>query len=259
MRELILAIETSTRFSNVALTDAGGDPVAQRATTPEEGRPLAELVRDCVDGRWDDVGAYAVGIGPGSFTGLRVGLAFLKGVAAARPRPVVPISSLAAWAQSVDDIEASGSAGSRWVVLDARRSRVWAGQYRVEDDGLVAALRDDFTAPLSDVQAAVLAAPGVVVGTAAAEVKAHAMTALDAAEGRRSPIEASRSEAVDAPPSIGSTPDPALAVPRPSAVHLARLARRAWGMGRARSIRDVAPNYLMASAAEEKANPPTRR
>ena len=242
MGELILAIETSTRFADVALVDAAGVPVARSSTTPDEGRPLAELVLACAGDRWGDVQAYAIGVGPGSFTGLRVGLALLKGVAAARPRPVVPVSSLAAWAQSLDDADAARAARERWVVLDARRSQVWAGHYRVGSDGLVEPVQPDFRAPLSNVRSVVVRSGSPVVGTATGWVFEADGSGAGAASRR------------DTPPPLGgaNVRDFASAVPSPSAVHLARLARRAVREGAVVAVRDVAPNYLMASAAEEK-------
>jgi tRNA threonylcarbamoyladenosine biosynthesis protein TsaB len=246
MGELILAVETSTRFANVALVDAAGGPVAHRSTTPDEGRPLAELVLACVGDRWGDVQAYAIGVGPGSFTGLRVGLALLKGVAAARPRPVVPVSSLAAWAQSLDDVDAARVARERWVVLDARRSQVWAGCYRVGPRGLVEPVQPDFRTSLFEVRAQIVRSDAAVVGTAAGLL----LDPGGAGEGDHA-RDASRR---DTPPPVrgGNIRDFASAVPRPSAVHLARLARRAAQEGAVVGARDVAPNYLMASAAEEK-------
>lgn len=66
----------------------------------------------------------AVSVGPGTFTGLRVGVAAALGVAVARGLPVVPIGSLEARAALVD--------GARvWAALDARKARVYAGLFSV--------------------------------------------------------------------------------------------------------------------------------
>src|SRR5512145_407600 len=75
-----------------------------------------------------DVEGWAAGIGPGSFTGLRIGLATLKGLAYAQRRPLAGASSLAAMA-----LEAAPSAptGALLVpLLDAKKGEVYAGFYR---------------------------------------------------------------------------------------------------------------------------------
>jgi tRNA threonylcarbamoyladenosine biosynthesis protein TsaB len=82
-----------------------------------------------------DVEAYAIGLGPGSFTGLRIGLATWKGLAYANRRPIAGASSLAAMA-----LAAGGAAreGDLLVpLLDARKGEVYAGFYRRRGDGLV--------------------------------------------------------------------------------------------------------------------------
>jgi tRNA threonylcarbamoyladenosine biosynthesis protein TsaB len=82
-----------------------------------------------------DVEGYAVGLGPGSFTGLRIGLATWKGLAYANRRPIAGCSSLAALAlAAAPDAEP----GALLVpLLDARKSEVYAGFYRAEAGGLV--------------------------------------------------------------------------------------------------------------------------
>jgi tRNA threonylcarbamoyladenosine biosynthesis protein TsaB len=81
------------------------------------------------DRRLADVEGYAVGLGPGSFTGLRVGLATWKGLAYANRRPIVGVSSLAAMAL---DAAPRAPAGALLLpLLDARKGEVYAGFYRV--------------------------------------------------------------------------------------------------------------------------------
>ena len=68
--------------------------------------------------------AFALSIGPGSFTGLRVGIATVKGLAFGTPRPVAPVSTLAALAVG------AGRADVPVVpMLDARRGEVYAAAY----------------------------------------------------------------------------------------------------------------------------------
>src|SRR4051812_17699354 len=101
---IILALDTTTRAgstavlrNDVVLAERTGDP----ALTHGERLPR-ELIRvlDAAAIRIDDVELFAVAAGPGSFTGLRVGIATMQGLAMARARRIVPVSTLDALARS---------------------------------------------------------------------------------------------------------------------------------------------------------------
>ena len=99
----ILALETVTRRGSVALWDAGvvvaragGDTRTHGARLP--GELLALLEERGL--RLADVDLFAVISGPGSFTGLRVGMASIQGLALAGHRQVIPIPTLEAMAES---------------------------------------------------------------------------------------------------------------------------------------------------------------
>jgi tRNA threonylcarbamoyladenosine biosynthesis protein TsaB len=77
---------------------------------------------------------YAIGLGPGSFTGLRIGLATWKGLAYANRRPVAGASSLAAMALAA--APAAPEAAVLVPMLDAKKGEVYAGFYRVEAGGV---------------------------------------------------------------------------------------------------------------------------
>src|SRR5690349_7954361 len=115
---------------------------------------LAQAGRDLAE-----VEAYAVGLGPGSFTGLRIGLATWKGLAYAQRRPLAGASSLAAMA-----LGAAGSApeGALLVpLLDAKKGELYAGFY-VARGGLVEAVHPEAALPPAALAArlAALAAEG---------------------------------------------------------------------------------------------------
>jgi tRNA threonylcarbamoyladenosine biosynthesis protein TsaB len=82
-----------------------------------------------------DLDAYAVGLGPGSFTGLRIGLATWKGLAYANRKPIAGGSSLAAMALAAAPDAAEGTV--LVPLLDARKGEVYAGFYRVTSGGVV--------------------------------------------------------------------------------------------------------------------------
>ena len=98
---------------------------------------LGGFVRDAVAeaGGFEALERIGVTVGPGSFTGLRVGLAFAQGLGAALGLPVVGISTLEALARSAD-----GGQGATAAVIDARRGQVYLQTFR---DG----------APVEDAQA----------------------------------------------------------------------------------------------------------
>lgn len=108
-----------------------------------------------------DVQAVAVSIGPGSFTGLRIGLGFAKGVAFAGGVPLVPVPTLEALA-AVADVPAGTTVCA---ALDARKRECWAAVFRRGDGDTLERLTDDL-AIAPDALAARLPPGSVVVGDA---------------------------------------------------------------------------------------------
>lgn len=134
----ILAFDTATSATVVAVADRGGgasrDPesVIELRDDPEPGsrpnhtRRLLELIEACLarsGSSWDVVDRLAVGVGPGTFTGLRIGIATAQSLARSRGVPLVGTSSLAALA-----LPAAAAHPDRPVlaVLDARRNEAFA-------------------------------------------------------------------------------------------------------------------------------------
>lgn len=130
---MLLALDTATLTASVALLDGAGRTVAarrDRVTTHSE-RLLALVDAVLAEGgvRPGALDAIACGAGPGSFTGLRIGLATAKGLCLATGRPLVLVSSLAALA-------ARAPAGALAVgAIDAFKGEVYAGFYRIGDGG----------------------------------------------------------------------------------------------------------------------------
>ena len=107
---MILAIDTSTAACTVALFDASGTCVASRDELIGRGHSerLAPLLAELLDGRRAE--QILVGVGPGSFTGIRVGIAAAQGLAIGWDCPVYGLSSLALIAAAVRQADTAAAA-----------------------------------------------------------------------------------------------------------------------------------------------------
>jgi tRNA threonylcarbamoyladenosine biosynthesis protein TsaB len=132
----LLALDTATSTAGIAVVD--GDRVLGEVRHDTAGRGADLLV--AIDRLCREAGvapgeleAIAVGAGPGSFTGLRIGMATAKGIAFAANRPLWAVSSLAALADDAQRELATGQQVAEVVIcaaLDARRGEVFAGCFR---------------------------------------------------------------------------------------------------------------------------------
>jgi tRNA threonylcarbamoyladenosine biosynthesis protein TsaB len=129
---LLLAVDTSGKNGGLALARATSGqseihvleivPLAGGAFSAQLVPQIAGLLEKHEYSR-SDLGAFAVASGPGSFTGLRVGLAAIKALAEALQRPIAAVSLLAAVARS-------GAVDGRvFAALDAGRGDVYVGDY----------------------------------------------------------------------------------------------------------------------------------
>ncbi|PYI52913.1 tRNA (adenosine(37)-N6)-threonylcarbamoyltransferase complex dimerization subunit type 1 TsaB [Paenibacillus flagellatus] len=140
----LLAIDTSTAALTVALA-SGGRIVAERSSRAERNHsikllPEIEAMLKEAGVAPSDLDAVAVGTGPGSYTGVRIGVTVAKTFAWSLGIPVVGVSGLEALA--LGDAERNATEGadtsaSRWFVplLDARRGQAFCGVYASERDG----------------------------------------------------------------------------------------------------------------------------
>ncbi len=128
----ILAVDTATSACSVALTN-GGDTIAELnyfhgQTHSKHLATMVDTLLNMATVRIDDVDAFAVDTGPGTFTGLRIGLAVIKGLADATRKPAVGVSSLDVLAS-----QAGFSARRICCMLDARRGEVYTARYEAGD------------------------------------------------------------------------------------------------------------------------------
>ena len=156
----VLALDTTRAAGSVALVE-DRRIVAERLSDPirshAERLPgeLLSLLRE-VDVRLSDVDVFAVGTGPGSLTGLRIGVATMQGLALVGRKRIVPVSALEALAQKASAAFAPGDLVAAWI--DAHRREVFSVLYRVADAPLFARRRlDEIDPPAVGDPAAVLA------------------------------------------------------------------------------------------------------
>lgn len=128
---IILALDTTTRDGSIAVLHDTAVRVLHRGDPSRtHGQRLPRELADALDEagvRIEDVDLLAVAAGPGSFTGLRIGIATIQGIAMAHGKRVVPVSVLEALARSA--VNADRAIGA-W--MDAQRQEVFAALYSAD-------------------------------------------------------------------------------------------------------------------------------
>jgi tRNA threonylcarbamoyladenosine biosynthesis protein TsaB len=129
---VVLGVDTATADAVVGVSD-GGEMLGETIVPPgPDGRPrhsqvlLPELERSVEEsGGWERIDRIAVGIGPGSFTGLRIGISTARALAQGRGLPLVPVGTLAALARGIRS-DPEGRGHLALPVIDARRGEAFA-------------------------------------------------------------------------------------------------------------------------------------
>lgn len=215
----VLSVETSTLAGGVALLDGDrlvAEYVLDVSVTHSE-RLMATIERALQDARWqaEDLQGLVAAVGPGSFTGLRIGVSTVKGLAFALELPIAAVPTLDALASRLPF-----AALAVCPVLDARKGEVYASRYRWDGTGMQ---RDwEYLAVSPAELAARLVEPTILVGSGA--------TAIASPHARLAP--------------------PRLHVPSPGAVAFLGLER--LRAGDVVKPAELTPLYLRPSLAELK-------
>jgi tRNA threonylcarbamoyladenosine biosynthesis protein TsaB len=128
---IVVALDTASPSTVAGVLLGDGSVFEARDDPPAGSRgdhaarllPLVEQALERSGADWRDVDRIAVGVGPGGFTGLRIGIATARALAQGNGLPLVPVGSLAALALGAGD-------GVIAAVLDARRGEVFAGAWQ---------------------------------------------------------------------------------------------------------------------------------
>ena len=263
----VLAIDTALAACSAAVFDTQHGGIIARESLPmlrghaEALMPLIRRIMDEAGTAFRDLDRVVVTTGPGSFTGLRVGIAAARGIALAINKPAVGLSTLSAYAAPylADDEKAPVV-----VAIDARHSHVYlqvfaAGGRTVTGPRL---------APLSEAVRAAAAAPARIVGSAAQLVadgacghrrnaatrrrRRRARYRLGGADGRRA-----AGRAVAAKTAIFARPRCAAAKCRATAAPMMRFIARLFGRS-APTLSEARPNDAGAIAALHTSFVPAR-
>ncbi len=215
----LLAIETSTEACSVALM-VDGQIRERHELAPRRHTQLVlpwadELLADAGLSR-TQLDAIAVGRGPGAFTGVRLAIALVQGMALALDRPVLPVSTLAVLAMQ-------GRGPRILAAIDARMGEVYVGAFARGDDGLVVAMAPELLAPPGEI-----ALPDAAMSAVGTGFGAEGGRLVQRLQGRLSDVDAGA---------------------LPHAADLARLAAAAWRRGEAIAPDLVEPAYLRDKVA----------
>lgn len=144
----ILAFDSTARAASCALVDdgklLGHYNIDNGLTQSELLLPMAEDMLSSLGLTFDDVDAYAAATGPGSFTGVRIGVSLVKGLAFGKNKPCISVSTLEALAENIAALD-----GILLPCMDARRAQVYNAVFSSDGNALTR-LTEDRAVALTD-------------------------------------------------------------------------------------------------------------
>lgn len=227
----VLALDTTTRAGSVAIVD-DARLIVERAGDQSRShaeRLPGELLEALADAALSsgDVDLFAVASGPGSFTGLRVGIATIQGLAFVHRRRVAPVSALRALAELGARTLKPGARVAAW--MDAHRRQVFSALYEVRS-----AAAPSGVALLEEIERPTVDAPDAMLARWQRAGVAPARICGDGAILYASQL----------PPEVVAVS------PAPLAATIAALARQAFDAGETVDPADVQPLYVRRPDAE---------
>lgn len=146
----ILGIDSSAKSASVAVIENGkiisSFYINTGLTHSQTLMPMLDNALKCASLTLDDIDAVAVNKGPGSFTGIRIGVAAAKGIADTKNIKTIGISTLESMAYNLVSLNCVAVA-----VMDARCAQVYTALFRIKDS-VVERLTDDLAIPISELK-----------------------------------------------------------------------------------------------------------
>lgn len=136
----VLAFDNSTLYFTVALKtkkNFAQYSIKQQGSAEKFSMILDRLLDDCSIS-FDEIDLFAIGTGPGSFTGLRISLSIIKGFAMASDKPCIGIPSYQAVAAQYATSDKPCA-----VIFDAKKDKVYASVYRKEGEKVISMIKED--------------------------------------------------------------------------------------------------------------------
>ena len=237
MSNVVIGLETATDVCSVALMEDDDLTAELTIDRPRaHARSLAGLIQEALHyGGLEAkvLDAVAVSMGPGSYTGLRIGVSTAKGLALSAGADLVGVPSLEALASGLAPLAEEGDLIC--ASFPSRRSEVYAAAYRVKGEALLQEVAEAAALPVDDVPAWL---PDAAAGLCwlAGPGTARFDTLLEDRLSCRS-----------------------LPAYRPSAAPVARLGRRVWQAGAVENVAAFEPLYLKEAAVQQSARSPLQK
>lgn len=231
----ILAIDTSASSGSITLLE--DDRLLAELTTciqKTHAERLLPSIKNLLDNagiKIEDIDGFALTTGPGSFTGLRIGLSTIKGLAWSLNKPIVSVSTLEALAMNIPY-----SDKPICPVLDARKKEVYAGIYKVADYWPISVTADSAIVPEALVKK--IKEPTIFLGDGVNIIAECGMRNAEFNSELRTP----NSKLIFAPPHLWPI----------KASNIGLLAWKKFQSGAIDSPENIGLNYLRSSEAEIK-------
>lgn len=151
MNMKILSLDSSATSASVCIYDASNNSIIgeffinTKLTHSQTLVPMIDSLFSCVNIELTDIDAFAVNVGPGSFTGIRIGVSVIKGMAMALDKPCVAVSTLESMAYNFID----GDDVIVCACMDARRNQVYNALFNVNNEQ-IKRICDDRAISISD-------------------------------------------------------------------------------------------------------------